>query len=323
MNLVVTGGAGFIGSNFVRYVLTNHSEKIKRIYIVDSLTYSGNLDNCSDFLSDGRVEFIHADIRDSNAIKNVMRASQAVVNFAAESHVDRSIEDSSVFLETNLLGLQNLLELAKKYDFQKFVQVSTDEVYGSILNTSASEEHQLLPNSPYAASKAAGDLLARSYWITHGVNVTITRSSNNFGRNQHPEKLIPKIITRLIDGQRVPIFGNGMNIRDWISVEDNCEALTAVLFYGKPGEIYNIGGGNEFTNLDILGMIINALGLQGPADLYFDFIEDRKGHDFRYSVDSSKITKHLGFLPKHAFEDEIKKTVKWYEDNKDWWASIV
>ena len=318
MNLVVTGGAGFIGSNFIRRALNSQNLQISKITLIDALTYSGNISNCSDFIEDPRIDFKVCDIRDYESLAKIIPNHDQIINFAAESHVDRSISNSSIFVETNILGTNNLLELAVRNEVKKFIQVSTDEVYGSLLSGSANEEHGLYPNSPYAASKASADLLARSFWVTHGLNVCVTRSSNNFGPYQHPEKLIPKAIMCLLNGKMVPIYGDGKNVRDWISVHDNCEGLISVLQNGEHGQIYNIGGGNEYTNFEIITFLIEALQLTKPYSQYFSFVPDRKGHDFRYSVDSSRITEDLEFKINSDFKKKLNETVEWYAKNLDW-----
>jgi len=323
MNLVVTGGAGFIGSNFIRRALASQSIRISKITIIDALTYSGNLSNCSDFIEDPRVDFKVCDIRDYDSLARIIPNHDQIINFAAESHVDRSISSSSIFVETNVLGTNNLLELALRNQVKKFIQVSTDEVYGSLVTDSANEDHGLYPNSPYAASKASADLLVRSFWVTHGLNVCITRSSNNFGPYQHPEKLIPKAIMCLLNGEQVPIYGDGRNVRDWISVRDNCEGLISVLQNGEHGQIYNIGGGSEHTNVEIVSFLIEALQLPKPYSQYFTFVPDRKGHDFRYSVDSSKIREELKFKNDSDFKKELNETVNWYANNRDWCEKIL
>jgi dTDP-glucose 4,6-dehydratase len=318
MNLIVTGGAGFIGSNFIRRALNSQNFQFSKVTIIDALTYSGNMSNCSDFIDDPRIDFKVCDIRDYDSLAKIIPKHDQIINFAAESHVDRSITSSSIFVETNILGTNNLLELAVRNQVKKFIQVSTDEVYGSLLTGSADEDHGLYPNSPYAASKASADLLARSFWVTHGLGVCITRSSNNFGPYQHPEKLIPKAIMCLLKGKQIPIYGDGRNIRDWISVSDNCEGLLTVLQNGEYGQIYNIGGGNEYTNLEMITLLADVLQLSKPYSQYFRFVSDRKGHDFRYSVDSSRIKEILNFKINSDFKEKLKETVEWYAKNLDW-----
>lgn len=314
MRVLVTGGAGFIGSNFVHYLLDKYSY---RIIILDKLTYAGNPDNIRDIKK--RTEFIKGDICDRKAVAKAMAGCDAVVNFAAESHVDRSIRDGGIFVKTDVLGTYTLLEEAKKQGVKKFLHVSTDEVYGSIDEGSFTEESPLAPNSPYSASKAGADVLCRSYYITYKFPVVITRSSNNYGPFQHPEKFMPTVIINAIKGNKIPVYGDGMNVRDWIFVIDNCEAIDAVLHEGEPGGIYNIGGNNEKQNIDACRMILKALG---KSEDLISFVADRPGHDRRYSISSEK-AKSLGWFPKTNFEDGISRTVKWYAENREWWEKIL
>ncbi|MDI6640662.1 MAG: dTDP-glucose 4,6-dehydratase [Methanocellales archaeon] len=308
---MVTGGAGFIGSNFVKFMLRWHPAD--QIVVLDKLTYAGDLDNLKTTME--KIEFIKGDICNRELVEKVAKGVDVIINFAAESHVDRSIAEPEPFLATNVLGTQVLLEAARRFDHEKFVQISTDEVYGSISEGSFKEEDLLRPSSPYAASKAAADMLARSYFVTYGVPVLITRSTNNFGLYQHPEKFIPKLIINAISGKPLPIYGDGKNVRDWLYVIDNCEAIDLILRKGKSGEIYNVGAGNEKTNLEIAKFILEELGK--PKSL-IKFVKDRPGHDLRYSLDWSKI-KELGWTPKHSFDAALKKTVKWYIENEWWW----
>lgn len=319
MKLLVTGGAGFIGSNFVLYMLKQYPDY--QIINVDALTYAGNLENLKLVEGNSNYTFVKADITDSKTIDELVgQGIDVVVNFAAESHVDRSILEPEVFVNTNVLGTQVLLDAAKKYGVTKFVQVSTDEVYGSLGETGLfSETTPLAPNSPYSASKAGGDLLVRAYHETFGLPVNITRCSNNYGPYQFPEKLIPLMISRALNDESLPIYGDGMNIRDWLYVEDHCSAIDLVIHKGRLGEVYNIGGNNERTNIHIVQTILKELGK--PESL-ITYVEDRPGHDRRYGIDPTKITEELGWKPKHNFETGIKETIQWYLDNQDWWTRI-
>lgn len=319
MKLLVTGGAGFIGSNFVLYMLRQRPEY--KIINVDSLTYAGNLENLKSIENHPNYTFSKTDITDAKAIDALFQQGvDVVVNFAAESHVDRSILDPEVFVKTNVLGTQVLLDAAKKYGVTKFVQVSTDEVYGTLGETGLfTEETPLTPNSPYSASKAGGDLLVRAYHETFGLPVNITRCSNNYGPYQFPEKLIPLMISRALNDQALPIYGDGLNIRDWLYVEDHCSAIDLVIHKGRVGEVYNIGGNNERTNLHIVKTILAELNK--PESL-ITYVQDRPGHDRRYGIDPTKITQELGWKPKHNFETGIKETIQWYLNNKEWWTRI-
>jgi len=304
MKLLITGGAGFIGCNFVRYVLDVHHDF--DVVVFDKLTYAGRLENLQDVMKD--ISFIKGDICEHDDVERAMHDCDTVVNFAAETHVDRSIIDPGSFVRTNILGTQILLEAAREHELKKFVQIGTDEVYGSIKSCSFSEDDVLDPSSPYSASKAGADLLARSYFFTYGLPVLITRSSNNFGPYQFPEKLIPHFILRALKDQKLPIYGKGLNVRDWLYVRDNCAAIDLVLQKGNPGEIYNIGGGNELTNLEITRRILNQLG---KSENLIEHIEDRLGHDFRYSINSSKI-RSLGWSPRANFDESLRETIDWY-----------
>lgn len=319
MKLLVTGGAGFIGSNFVLYMLQQHPGY--EIVNVDALTYAGNLENLKSIETHPKHTFVKADITDEQAIDQLMQQGiDVVVNFAAESHVDRSILEPEVFVKTNVLGTQVLLDAAKKYGVTKFVQVSTDEVYGSLGETGLfTEETPLQPNSPYSASKAGGDLLVRAYHETFGLPVNITRCSNNYGPYQFPEKLIPLMISRALSDQQLPVYGDGLNIRDWLYVEDHCSAIDLVIHQGKLGEVYNIGGNNERTNVHIVKTVLEELGK--PESL-ISYVQDRLGHDRRYGIDPTKTMNELGWQPKHSFETGIKETIRWYLDNKEWWTRI-
>jgi len=320
MKLLVTGGAGFIGSNFVLYMLREHPEY--QIINVDALTYAGNLENLKSIEDNPNHTFVKADICDAAKMDElVSQGVDVVVNFAAESHVDRSILEPDVFVKTNVLGTQVLLDAAKKHNITKFVQVSTDEVYGTLGETGLfTEETPLTPNSPYSASKAGGDLIVRAYHETFGLPVNITRCSNNYGPFQFPEKLIPLIISRALADEALPVYGDGLNIRDWLYVEDHCSAIDLVIHEGKNGEVYNIGGNNERTNIHIVKTILEQLGK--PESL-IKYVEDRPGHDRRYGIDPTKTMTELGWKPKHNFETGIQATIQWYLDNKEWWTRIA
>ncbi len=309
MRVLVTGGAGFIGSNFVEMALTDQFPGISSVLVLDKLTYAGKLSNLSGVADNPSFEFIQGDICDVELVNNLVANVDAIINFAAESHVDRSIENSSEFIQTNVLGTQILLDAAKNHKIIKFVQVSTDEVYGSILEGSWDENEPLKPNSPYSASKAAADLLARAYFVTHGLNLCITRCSNNFGPKQDPEKLIPNFILKLNRGEKVPVYGDGLNIRDWLYVGDHCVGIYLVLTKGIPGESYNIGGGTELTNLELTKKL---LSLSNKDESFIDYVPDRLGHDRRYSVDHSKIS-NLGYRPTVDFESCLVMTYEWYQ----------
>jgi len=311
MRVLVTGGAGFIGSNFVKMALTDQFSEISSVLVLDKLTYAGKLSNLSSVENNPKFEFVLGDICDVELVNSLVGQVDAIINFAAESHVDRSIESSSEFIRTNVLGTQVLLDAAKYFKITRFIQVSTDEVYGSILEGSWNENAPLLPNSPYSASKAAADLLARAYFVTHGLNIGITRCSNNFGPNQDPEKLIPNFILKLSQGAQVPVYGDGLNTRDWLYVEDHCIGIYLTLTKGMPGEIYNIGGGTELTNLELTKILINLFQKNEDSIIY---VPDRLGHDRRYSVDCSKI-QGLGYSANLNFKENLSKTVKSYFEN--------
>jgi len=318
MNLLVTGGAGFIGSNFVRRILDGSLRGVSSVTVLDKLTYAGTLTNLSALPSDC-FEFVQGDICDQELVSSLALRSDVVVNFAAESHVDRSITGARDFILTNVLGTQTLLEAARGGGVETFIQVSTDEVYGSIAQGSWTETEPLLPNSPYAASKASADLIARSYFNTYGLDVRITRCSNNYGPNQYPEKIIPLFVTNLIDGIKVPVYGNGSNIRDWLHVDDHCSGIFSVLTGGRAGEIYNIGGGVELTNLELTKKILSLMGKDAS---FIEHVSDRLGHDIRYSVNINKISNELGYIPKVDWEVGIAKTVEWYQENEAWWRQL-
>jgi dTDP-glucose 4,6-dehydratase len=315
MRVLITGGAGFIGSNFVHYMLNTHQSV--ELVVLDKLTYAGNVENLKDVLDS--IRFVKGDICDEGPVKLLMKDCDCVINFAAETHVDKSIVNSAAFVQTDILGTQVLIEAAKDNQIERFVQVSTDEVYGSIRSGSFSESDKLDPSSPYAASKAGADILLSSYFKTYKFPCVITRSANNYGPYQHPEKLIPHFITSAIRNNKLTVYGQGHNIRDWIHVEDNCKAIDYVRQMGKTGEVYNIGAGNEKSNLDVTKAILQLL--DKPSTL-MTFTKDRLGHDFRYSLDCSKI-KALGWQPRISFEDGLAQTVRWYQENELWWSPLV
>jgi dTDP-glucose 4,6-dehydratase len=316
--LLVTGGVGFIGSNFIHHIRQEHSDW--EITNLDKLTYAGNLENLKDIQDQPGYHFVKGDIADRKLVDKLLsQGFDVIVNFAAESHVDRSILDASPFIETNVKGTQVLLEGAKNHGIQRFIQVSTDEVYGSINSGCFTEESTLSPNSPYSASKAAADLLCRAYFKTHHLPAIITRCTNNFGPYQFPEKLIPLAVTNALENKPVPVYGDGLNIRDWIFVADHCRALDAVIQKGQPGEIYNIGGGNEKTNLELIRKLLELL--DKPQSL-IQFVTDRPAHDRRYAVDCARIATELGWKPAYSFEKALSATVDWYLKNESWWRSI-
>ncbi len=315
MRILITGGAGFIGSNFVRYILTEYPSA--EVNVLDKLTYAGNVNNLRDVRTD--IELITGDICDKEVVVRSMRDCESVINFAAETHVDRSIVDAHKFVQTDIVGTHVLLEAAKEHNVKHYIQISTDEVYGSIKEGSFAETDPLNPSSPYAASKAGADLLVLSYVKTYGLPCAITRSSNNYGPYQHPEKLIPHFITNALRDRPLTVYGRGDNVRDWLHVYDNCAAIDLVRRKGKKGEIYNIGAGNERSNVEITKMILELLGK--PSTL-MSFTPDRPGHDFRYSVECSKVWT-LGWRPETAFEEGLAQTVSWYTDNEWWWAPLV
>jgi len=318
MKLLVTGGAGFIGSNFVRMALTDKFPdfNVEQLTVLDLLTYAGDEENLKPVASDKRYKFVKGDIRYLELAKKLMQDADQVVHFAAESHVDRSIEGGSEFVSTNVMGTQVLLDAARSTNIKRFVHVSTDEVYGSISEGSWPEDHPLLPNSPYSASKAGSDLLVRAYNRTHKLDTVITRCSNNYGQYQFPEKVVPLFITNIIEGKKVPLYGNGLNVRDWLHVDDHCRGIALALTKGRAGEVYNIGGGTELTNVELTHKILKAMGV---GEEFIQPVEDRKGHDLRYSVDISKINKELGYSPQVNFEEGLEQTVKWYKNNEAWW----
>jgi len=321
MRVMVTGGAGFIGSNFIHYLLETYEDIAVLNY--DKLTYAGNLDNLRDVEDDPQYRFVKGDICDKKRVQEVMQdySPDHIVNFAAESHVDRSITGPEEFITTDVMGTFILLEACRKYDVERYLQISTDEVYGSIKQGSFSEDDPLNPSSPYSASKASADLLVNSYFVTYGLPVAITRSSNNFGPYQYPEKLIPLFVIRAIHDQPLPVYGDGRQVRDWLYVDDNCRAIDLVRLKGKKGEIYNIGADNEHTNLEITTLILETLNK--PSDL-IQHVEDRPGHDRRYSIDSSKM-QALGWKPSKSqrFRQTMQETIQWYAENEWWWEKLI
>ena len=318
MRLLVTGGAGFIGSNFVRRIVNGTYSGVSQLTVLDKLSYAGTLKNLEMLPADS-FEFIKGDIANPDLISDLTKRHDAIVNFAAESHVDRSITGARDFIETNVLGVQNLLAASLHNKVSVFVQVSTDEVYGSISEGSWSEEYPLLPNSPYSASKASADLICRSYNRTFGMDIRVTRCSNNYGPHQFPEKVIPLFVTNLIDNGKVPLYGNGLNVRDWLHVDDHCDGIYSVLSEGKSGNIYNIGGGRELTNRELTEIILRKFGRDESS---IEYVTDRLGHDLRYSVSHEKISRELGYKPKINFEDGIEETIEWYNRNESWWRPL-
>ena len=320
MRVVITGAAGFIGSRFAELFLEN-AERLNfdEVVLLDALTYSGRRENIANVVSDSRVRFVQGSINDSDVTNDVLHGAYAVVHLAAESHVDRSITGAKLFYETNVLGTHQLLESARRGGVERFVHVSTDEVYGSIGEGSWSEDHILEPNSPYSSSKAGSDLAALAYQRTYGLPVMVTRCSNNYGPRQFPEKVIPLFVTNLFDGEKVPLYGDGLNVRDWLFVDDHCRGLLAVLEGGRPGEIYNIGGGTELTNEELTARLLDLCGYDATM---IEPVADRLGHDRRYSVDWSKIHDELGYAPQTSFDDGLRETVKWYHDNEAWWRPL-
>jgi dTDP-glucose 4,6-dehydratase len=320
MHLLVTGAAGFIGSNFIRMIANGKIEGVSSVVVLDKLTYAGVSENLTQAENISNYSFVEGDICDPNLVASMLETVDAVINFAAESHVDRSINGASDFVQTNIVGVQVLLDAIKATGRKiRFLQVSTDEVYGSIESGSWTEDWPIQPNSPYSASKASGELLARSYNRTHGMDVVITRCSNNYGTHHFPEKLIPLFITNLIECKKVPVYGSGQNIRDWLHVDDHCRGIYSVLMYGRSSEVYNIGGGRELTNNEITRLILDAMGADETS---IEYVEDRKGHDLRYSVDWTKINRELGYEPQVNFEDGLKETIQWYRDNESWWKPL-
>ncbi|MFD7506488.1 dTDP-glucose 4,6-dehydratase [Streptomyces sp. NPDC059850] len=317
MRILVTGGAGFIGSEYIRQRLT--SDPTARITVLDKLTYSGVEANLAPIADHPGYRFVRGDICDHDAVDHVMAGQDAVVHFAAESHVDRSIEGAGPFVRTNVMGTQVLLDAAARHRVGRFVHVSTDEVYGSISEGSWTEDCPTAPNSPYSASKAGSDLLALAYHRTHGLDVVVTRCSNNYGPYQFPEKLIPLFITNLLDGKAVALYGDGRNVRDWVHVSDHCRGIDLVLHGGRAGEIYHIGGGTELSNHKLTGLLLDAVGADWERVVY---VEDRKGHDLRYSLDDSKIRERLGYAPQTDFVEGLAATIAWYREHRSWWEPL-
>ncbi len=318
MNILVTGGAGFIGSCFIRHILKKYQNY--KVINIDALTYAGNIENLNDVKDNPNYKFVHGNICDKELVQELIKEVDCVVNFAAESHVDRSITGPEIFIETNVKGTLNLLQAAKDAKIERYLQVSTDEVYGSLGKTGYFyETTPLAPNSPYSASKASADLLVRAYYETYKMPVLNTRCSNNYGPYQYPEKLIPFFISRLLKGEKVPVYGDGLNVRDWLYVYDHCNAIDTVLHKGKIGEIYNIGGHNEKTNIEITKLILNAMGKDESS---IEYVQDRLGHDRRYAISNDKIQSQLGWEPSLTFEEGIKITIDWYLNNQNWIESI-
>jgi dTDP-glucose 4,6-dehydratase len=326
MRLFVTGGAGFIGSEYVRGLLADHAGRppfggqrpVTGVTVYDKLTYAGNLANLAAVSADPRMRFVQGDIVDTRLLDDLLPGHDAVVNFAAETHVDRSIAGAAEFVVTNVLGAQTLLDACLRAGIPRVVQVSTDEVYGSVPAGSSAETDRLDPNSPYAAAKAGADLLARAYAVTHGLSVSVTRCSNNYGPYQFPEKLIPLFVTNLLDGQPVPLYGDGLNVRDWLHVADHCRAVHLVLERGAAGEVYNIGGGTELTNRELTDRLLAACGRD---ESYVRYVTDRKGHDRRYALDDAKL-RGLGYGPQVDFDTGLAETVRWYAEHQDWWRPL-
>ena len=324
MTILVTGGAGFIGSNFVYYELQKHPED--RVVCLDALTYAGNLESLEDAMKNPQFRFVRGDITDRAAVEKLFEEEHPdiVINFAAESHVDRSVEDPGLFLRTNIMGTQTMMDASRKYGVKRYHQVSTDEVYGDLPldrpDLFFTEETHIHTSSPYSASKAGADLLVLAYARTFGLPVSITRCSNNYGPYHFPEKLIPLMITRALADESLPVYGNGLNVRDWLYVEDHCAAIDLVMRKGREGEVYNVGGHNERTNLDVVKTVLKELGK--PESL-ITYVKDRPGHDRRYAIDPTKIHNELGWLPATTFDDGIRRTVRWYLDHQDWWKHIL
>jgi dTDP-glucose 4,6-dehydratase len=321
VQVLVTGGAGFIGSHYVRSLLGGAYPAFADadVVVLDLLTYAGTLTNLAFCAESPRLRFVHGDIRDHRVVAEVMAGTDVVVHFAAESHVDRSIAGAADFVSTNVVGTQVLLQAAFDGGVSRFVHVSTDEVYGSIDSGAWPESHPLEPNSPYSASKASADLLARAYYRTHGLPVCVTRCSNNYGPHQYPEKVIPLFVTNLLDGKKVPLYGDGSNVRDWLHVDDHCRGVQLVVEKGRDGEVYNIGGGTELTNRELALRLVEAVGAD---ESMIELVTDRKGHDRRYCVDWSKIADELGYTPRVPFDRGLAETVRWYADNREWWEPL-
>lgn len=318
MKLLITGGAGFMGSNFIRYILNKYPDY--KIINLDKLTYSGNLNNLKDVENSPNYQFVKGDICDQNLVEKLSKDVDVIINYAAETHVDRSILNPSAFVKTDVLGTYTLLEASKKYKHKRFIQISTDEVFGSKEAGKFKEDSPFLPNSPYAASKAGGDLLCRSYVTTYNLPIIVTHSCNFFGPYHYPEKFISLSIVNLLQGKKIPLYGDGQNVREWIYTEDHCNALDLVLHKGQVGQIYNISSEEEWKNIDVLRLIIKIMGKDENSIAY---IKDRPGHDRRYSLDSTKIKKELGWKPKLSFEEGLRKTIDWFKENEWWWKPII
>ncbi len=318
MKILITGGAGFMGSNFVHYILKKYPDY--EVVNLDKLTYSGNLDNLRDIENNPNYKFVKGDIIDSEIVDELMKNVDIVVNYAAETHVDRSIMDPGSFVKTDVLGTYNLLEKARKYNISRFVQISTDEVFGSIEDGEFVETSPFEPNSPYAASKAGADLLARSYFVTYNTPIIITHSCNFYGPYHYPEKFIPLAIVNLLQGKKVPLYGDGKNVREWIYTEDHCRAIDAIVHKGKIGEVYNISTGEEWKNIDVLKEILNILE---KDETFIEYVKDRPGHDRRYALDSNKLRNELGWKPENNLSEGIKKTINWFVENEKWWRKII
>ena len=324
MTIIVTGGAGFIGGNFIHYYLKEHCND--RVICLDKLTYAGNLSTLKDVMDNPNFRFVKADICDRDAVYILFEEEKpdVVINFAAESHVDRSIEDPGIFLQTNIIGTATMMDACRKYGIQRFHQVSTDEVYGDLPldrpDLLFTEETPIHTSSPYSSSKAAADLLVMAYYRTYGLPVTLSRCSNNYGPYHFPEKLIPLMIVNALNDKTLPVYGEGKNVRDWLYVEDHCKAIDLIVHKGMVGEVYNVGGHNEMANIDIVKLICKELG---KPECLITYVRDRKGHDLRYAIDSTKIHNELGWLPETSFNEGIKKTIKWYLDNRSWWEEII
>jgi dTDP-glucose 4,6-dehydratase len=320
MRILVTGGAGFIGSNYVKYIMSKNNCTNINVVVLDKLTYAGSISNFDEIIGNSNFKFVQGDICDSQLVNDLVSNSDRVINFAAESHVDRSIKSSEEFIRTNILGTKVLLDAIRKKPNTKFIQVSTDEVYGSIDSGSWDESSPLKPNSPYAASKAAADLIVLSYQKTYLLDLMISRCCNNYGPNQFPEKIIPLFITNLIQRKKIPVYGDGQNIREWIHVKDHCRGLDLIFENGKPGEIYNLGSGIELKNLELTEKLLNFFGL-GPEII--QYVADRLGHDYRYSLNFKKASKDLGYKPEITFDSGLAETISWYKDNSSWWKTKV
>lgn len=320
MRILVTGGAGFIGSNYVKHIMNKPKNNDLQVLVIDKLTYAGTLENLSEVIDKPNLEFIQGDICDSNLVEKLISNCDRVINFAAESHVDRSIISAEEFVRTNVLGTQVILEAVRKKPGIKFIQVSTDEVYGSIESGSWDENFPLEPNSPYAASKASADLITLAYQKTYSLDLMISRCCNNYGPNQFPEKIIPLFITNLIQGKKIPVYGDGLNVREWIYVDDHCRGLEQIFENGKAGEVYNLGSHTEFTNLKLTNELLKSFGYDEGM---INYVSDRLGHDKRYSLNFKKASKHLGYKPVISFESGLLETIEWYKNNSNWWKTKV